>query len=126
MGTGAKARASRFGIGKANSRLALLQPLKWQPGLARVINGVDALLPARFTLDVLLVVRVKQVIICEDEPGVGLLLESVFSKAGYGVRCAVDGRWVCDLCEAFPPDLVITPKLSEPSKNSIANPTTKT
>jgi len=50
----------------------------------------------------------KQIIIFEDEPDLRFVLESAFTAAGYAVRCAADGRWLRELCQACLPDLAIT------------------
>jgi len=50
----------------------------------------------------------KSILIAEDEADFAAMLRNLLSGADYEVRVVSDGRQVIKLCEARPPDVLIT------------------
>ncbi len=52
--------------------------------------------------------KAKEILVVDDEPGICSLLTTLLTRQGYNVRSTVNAEKVGELCEAHPPDLVIT------------------
>jgi len=50
----------------------------------------------------------RSILVIEDDENLRELLEQLLTAAGYNVRTAADGKQGASLCQATPPDLVIT------------------
>lgn len=51
--------------------------------------------------------RVKRVLVADDEPNIVMSLEFLMQQAGFEVKVAADGQEALDLAASFRPDLVL-------------------